>query len=54
MTRVMLVVATALVALVDPVIAQERLAHELGEFEFLPTSTSLPRPTARTTSTREP
>jgi hypothetical protein len=37
----MLCAATALVALVAPVIAQERLAHELGEFEFLPTSTGV-------------
>lgn len=35
------VMLAALVVLVAPVIAQERLAHELGEFEFLSTSTGV-------------
>ena len=39
--RVILLVATALIVLAAPVTAQERLGHELGEFEFLPTSTGV-------------
>lgn len=41
LASMMLFVATSFVALVVPVMAQERLAHELGEFEFLPTSTGV-------------
>lgn len=35
------IVATVLLVLVVPVIAQERLVHELGELEFRPTSTGV-------------
>jgi hypothetical protein len=35
------VLAAALIALIAPVAAQERRAHELGEFESLPTTTGI-------------